>query len=275
MLVLLNTFPLLYSVALSFSRVDTSTGLNFGGTTLSNWSDLMHDAQFWSSVRFTVVFTILAVIVEYAVGLGLALLLREKLWGASFFRVLFSIPMMLAPVAIGFTWRMLYDQSYGPIDAILRGLGLGAPGWLSTSHLAVLSVVIMDLWEWTPLLFLLMLAGLQAIPDEVVDAARVDGANGFQVVFRVILPMLAPVTVMAIFLRMIDSFQIFGQIFLLTGGGPGTATTSTTLYGFFQGFQTFDLGYGAAIALSLLVLVIIVATLFLFVSRRLLRRVEA
>ena len=274
-LVLLNTFPLLYSLALSFSRVDTSTGLNFGGTTLSNWSDLMQDAQFWSSVRFTVVFTILAVIVEYAIGLGLALLLREKLRGGSFFRVLFSIPMMLAPVAIGFTWRMLYDPSYGPIDAILRGLGLGAPGWLSTGNLAVVSVVIMDLWEWTPLLFLLMLAGLQAIPDEVVDAARVDGANGFQIVLRVIWPMLAPVTVMAIFLRMIDSFQIFGQIFLLTGGGPGTATTSTTLYGFFQGFQTFDLGYGAAIALALLVLVIVVATLFLAVSRRLLRRVEA
>lgn len=274
-LVLLNTFPLVYSLALSFNRVDTSTGLSFGGATLSNWTDLLHDAQFWSSVEFTVVFTVIAVIVEYALGLGLALLLRERLWGGSFFRVLFSIPMMLAPVAIGFTWRMLYDQSYGPIDAILRGLGLGAPGWLSSSHLAVVSVVIMDLWEWTPLLFLLMLAGLQAIPDEVIDAARVDGANGFQVVLRVILPMLAPVTVMAIFLRMIDSFQIFGQIFLLTGGGPGTATTSTTLYGFFQGFQTFDLGYGAAIALSLLVLVILVATVFLAVSRRLLRRVEA
>ncbi|HEX6514811.1 MAG TPA: sugar ABC transporter permease [Nocardioidaceae bacterium] len=274
-LVLLNTFPLFYSLALSFSRVDTSTGLNFGELTLGNWSNLLNDAQFWNSVKFTVVFTILAVIVEYVIGLGLALLLREKLWGGSFFRVLFSIPMMLAPVAIGFMWRMLYDQSYGPIDAILRGLGLGAPGWLSSSNLAVLSVVIMDVWEWTSLLFLLMLAGLQSIPNEVIEAARVDGANGFQLVMRVIVPMLAPVSVMAIFLRMIDSFQIFGQIFLLTGGGPGTATTSTTLYGFFQGFQTFDLGYGSAIALALLLLVIVVATVFLAVSRRLLRRVEA
>lgn len=273
-LILLNTFPLIYSLILSFSRVDTSTGLNIGEPTLGNWSSLMQDAQFWSSVKFTVVFTFVATIVEYFIGLGLALLLREKLRGGALFRVLFAIPMMLAPVAIGFMWRMLYDQSYGPIDAILRGLGLGAPGWLSSSHLAVVSVVIMDVWEWTPLIFLLMLAGLQAIPDEIIDAARVDGANGFNIVVRVIFPMLAPVTVMAVFLRMIDSFQIFGQIFLLTGGGPGTATTSTTLYGFFQGFQTFDLGYGATIALSLLVLVIVVATVFLAVSRRLLKRVE-
>jgi multiple sugar transport system permease protein len=221
-----------------------------------------------------VVFTVFAVVVEYAVGLALALLMREHLAGGGFFRVLFAIPMMLAPVAIGFMWRMLYDQSNGPVDSVLRGLHLGSPGWLSSSHLALVSVVIMDVWEWTPLMFLLLLAGLQAIPAEIIEAARVDGASGRQVVFRVIVPMLLPVTVTAVFLRMIDSFQVFGQIFLLTGGGPGTATTSTTLFGFFQGFQSFDLGYGAAIALSLLILVVVVSTVFLAGTRRLLQRVE-
>jgi multiple sugar transport system permease protein len=169
---------------------------------------------------------------------------------------------------------MLYDQSNGPINAVLRGLHLGSPGWLSDSHLAVVSVVIMDVWEWTPLVFLLLLAGLQSIPAEIIDAAKVDGAGGFQVIMRVIIPMLAPVSVTAVFLRMIDSFQVFGQIFLLTGGGPGTATTSTTLFGFFQGFQSFDLGYGAAIALALLFMVVVVSTLFLAVTRRMLARVE-
>jgi len=273
-LLALNTFPLLYSLALSFTRVDTSTGLKFGEVTLGNWDSLLHDAQFWSSVEFTVVFTVIAVVLEFALGLGLALLLRERLPGAAMFRVLFAIPMMLAPVTIGFMWRMLYDQSNGPINAVLRALHLGDPGWLSDAHLAVVSVVIMDVWEWTPLVFLLLLAGLQAIPDEILEAARIDGANGMQVVSRIILPILAPVSVMAIFLRMIDSFQVFGQIFLLTGGGPGTATTSTTLFGFFQGFQTFNLGYGATIALALLVMVIGVSTAFLAVSRRLLKRVE-
>lgn len=271
----LNTFPMIYSILLSFSRVDTSTGLEVGEFTLDNWSSLLQAGQFWGSLWFTVVFTVLAVVIEYVIGLALALLLRERLAGGGFFRVLFAIPMMLAPVAIGFMWRMLYDQGNGPINAILGGLGLGSPGWLSNAHLAVVSVVIMDVWEWTPLLFLLLLAGLQAIPTEVLEAARIDGATGFQVIIRVILPMLAPVSVTAVFLRMIDSFQVFGQIFLLTGGGPGTSTTSTTLYAFFQGFQSFDLGYGSSIALALLLLVIIVSTLFLSVSRRALRRVEA
>jgi len=273
-LLLLNTFPLVYSILLSFSRVDTSTGLEVGEFTLGNWKSLLQDGQFWGSVWFTVIFTVIALIVEYTLGLTLALLLREKLAGGGFFRVLFAIPMMLAPVAIGFMWRMLYDQSNGPINAVLGALHLPTPPWLASSHLAVVSVVIMDVWEWTPLVFLLMLAGLQAVPDEIIDAARIDGASGLQVITRVILPMLAPVSVMAVFLRMIDSFQVFGQIFLLTGGGPGTATTSTTLFGFFQGFQSFDLGYGAAIALALLVLVIVVSTVFLSVSRRLLQRVE-
>jgi multiple sugar transport system permease protein len=272
-LLLLNTFPLIYSLMLSFREVNTSTGLSFGAFTLSNWHGLLTDGQFWDSITFTILFTVIAVVVEYAIGLSLALLLREHLPGGGFFRVLFAVPMMLAPVAIGFMWRMLYDQSNGPVNAVLRALHLGSPGWLSDSHLAVVSVVIMDVWEWTPLVFLLLLAGLQAIPTEVIEAARIDGAGGLQVVFRIIVPMLAPVTVTAVFLRMIDSFQVFGQIFLLTGGGPGTATTSTTLFGFYQGFQTFDLGYGATIALALLVLVIVVSTVFLAVSRRVLTRV--
>lgn len=273
-LLLLNLFPLVYSILLSFSRVDTSTGLEVGHTTLGNWTALFHDSQFWGSIKFTVIFTVLAVVVEYAVGLTLALLMRQRLAGGAFFRVLFAIPMMLAPVAIGFMWRMLYDESDGPIDYVLRHIGLGTAPWLSSGHWAVASVVIMDVWEWTPLMFLLLLAGLQSIPDEVVQAARVDGANGAQVIFRIIVPMLLPVSVTAIFLRMIDSFQVFGQIFLLTGGGPGTATTSTTLFGFFQGFQSFDLGYGAAIALSLLVLVVFVSSVFLTATRRLLLKVE-
>jgi multiple sugar transport system permease protein len=273
-LLLLNTFPLIFSLVLSFTRIDTSTGLTIGHVTLDNWRALATDDQFWSSVWFTIIFTIAATAVEYVIGFSLALLLREKIAGGGFFRVLFSIPMMLAPVAIGFMWRMLYDQSNGPIDGLLRALHLGSPPWLSDSHLAVVSVVIMDVWEWTPLVFLLLLAGLQSIPTEVVEAARVDGASSWQVITRIIFPMLAPVTVTAVFLRMIDSFQVFGQIFLLTGGGPGTATTSTTLFGFFQGFQNFDLGYGATIALALLVMVIVVSTLFLAVARRLLQRVE-
>lgn len=273
-LLALNVFPLIYSILLSFTHVNTSTGLSFGHATLINWKILWHDQDFWGSLKFTVIFTAIAVPLEYIFGFCLALLLRRQIRGGGFFRVLFIIPMLLAPVTIGFMWRMMYDESNGPIDAILRGLGLGSPGWLSDNDLAVVSVVIMDVWEWTPLLFILVLAGMQNIGQEVFDAARIDGANTLQVVLQIIFPIVAPISVMAIFLRMIDCFQVFGQIFLLTGGGPGTSTTSTTLFAFFQGFQTFDLSYGATISLALLVLVIVVSLLFLMIARRVTRRVE-
>jgi multiple sugar transport system permease protein len=274
-LLLLNTFPLVFAIALSLSHVSTDTGLTFQGFTLENWGILLRDPSFWHSLQFTVVFTVVAVAVEYVLGFGLALLLWREVAGAGFFRVLFSIPMMLAPVAIGFMWRMLYDQTNGPVDAILRALHAGAPPWLSTTGWVLPAVVVMDVWEWTPLLFLLVLAGLQGIPEDALEAARLDGATGPQVLLHVIFPIVAPISVMAVFLRMIDCFGVFGQIFLLTGGGPGSASTSTTLFAFFQGFQDFNVSYGASIALALLVFALVVATLYLTLTRRALRRVEA
>jgi multiple sugar transport system permease protein len=273
-LLLLNTFPLIFTLALSLSNVSTDTGLAFQGVTLDSWRVLVHDPSFWHSLEFTAVFTALAVAVEYAVAFGLALLLWHDLPGAGFFRVLFSIPMMMAPVAIGFMWRMLYDQSNGPVDAVLRGLHVGSPPWLSSTGWVLPAVVIMDVWEWTPLLFLLLLAGLQGIPEDAMEAAQLDGATGLQTMIHVVFPILAPISVMAVFLRMIDSFGVFGQLFLLTGGGPGNASTSTTLFAFFQGFQSFNVSYGASIALALLVFALVVATIYLAITRRVLRTVE-
>src|ERR671937_268675 len=163
-LLLLAIFPLIFSVALSFSNVSQDNGLTFASATLDNWKQLVTDAGFWQSLQFTIGFVVVAVLAEFLIGFGLALLLWRRIPGGGFFRVLFSIPMMLAPVAIGFMWKMLYDQSYGPVDAVLRSLHLGAPPWLSSTGWSFPAVVIMDVWEWTPLLFLLLLAGPQALP---------------------------------------------------------------------------------------------------------------
>lgn len=273
-LLALNIFPLIYSLALSFSDVTTNNGLQFGAATLDNWRQLLGDSSFWGSLRFTVLFVVVAVTAEYFLGFGLALLLWRRLPGGGFFRVLFVIPMMLAPVAIGFMFRMLYDQSYGPIDGIIGGLGLPVVPWLSKGAEAVIAIIIMDIWEWTPLMFLLLLAGLQALPEEALEAAQLDGATGFRVVWSIIFPILAPISMMAVFLRMVDAFTVFGQIFLLTGGGPGSSTTSTTLFAFFQGFQDFNVSYGATISLALLIIVIIIALVYLATTRKLLQRVE-
>lgn len=273
LLLLLNIFPLIFSLVMSFSNVSTTNGLRLTAATLANWSQLLHSPDFWSSLKFTVFLVALAVTGEFLFGLILALLLWRKTVGGGFFRVLFTIPMMIAPVAIGFIFRMIFNEQYGPVDSILRGLHLPTVLWLSDTTTAPFTVVIMDIWQWTPLMFLLLLAGLQSIPTEAIEAARIDGASELGVIRDVILPLLAPISVMAIFLRAILAFDIFGQIYLLTGGGPGTSTTSTTLLAYYQGFQTFDLSYGSTISLALLIFVTISALVYLSVSRVFLRRV--
>jgi multiple sugar transport system permease protein len=273
LLLALNVFPLIFSIVMSFSNVSTDTGLRLTSVTLSNWSSLLHDGDFWSSLRFTAFLVVLGVAGEFVCGLTLALLLWRKIPGGGLFRVVFTIPMMIAPVAIGFIFRMIFNEQYGPVHSILRGLHLPDVAWLSSTGTAPYSVVIMDIWQWTPLMFLLLLAGLQSIPEDPMEAARIDGASGFRVIRDIVLPLLAPIAVMAIFLRMILAFTIFGEIYLLTGGGPGSSTTSTTLFAYYQGFQNFDLSYGSVISLALLIFVTATGLLYLAVTRLLLRRV--
>ena len=273
LLLALNVFPLVFSVVMSFSNVSTDNGLKLTATTLANWSQLLHSSDFWSSLRFTVLFVVLAVAAEFLIGLTLALLLWQKIPGGGIFRVLFTIPMMVAEVAVGFIFRMILNEQYGPLDSVLRSLHLPNVLWLSSTSTAPYSIVLMDVWQWTPLMFLLLLAGLQSVPGDAIEAARIDGASGLRVVWDIILPLLAPISIMAIFLRMILAFTIFSQIYLLTGGGPGTATTSTTLLAYFQGFQNFNLSYGSTISLALLLFVTFTGLLYLSVTRLLLRRV--
>lgn len=272
-LLLLTIFPFAFTVFLSFSNVDLTAGLQIQPGTLANWQQLVGDAQFWGSLGFTSLFVGLAVICEYILGFYLALLLWKDLRGGAFFRVVFLIPMMLAPVAIGFMGRMFYDESYGPLDALTHYFGLPIVHWLSTYPLALLSIVIVDIWEWTPFMILLLLAGLQALPGECLEAAQLDGASWWKTVRYVVFPMLAPVSVMAILLRMIEAFKVFGRILILTGGGPGTSTESSSLYAYFTGLNNFNLSYGSSLAVGLLIVVTIVATVYLAISRRLLQKV--
>lgn len=272
-LLVLNVFPLIFSIAMSFSNVSTDNGLRLTSATLANWGQLVHDPDFWASLRFTAFLVVLGVAGEFLCGFALALLLWRNIPGGGVFRVLFTIPMMIAPVAIGFIFRMIFNEQYGPVDSILRGVHLPNVLWLSSTGTAPYTVVIMDIWQWTPLMFLLLLAGLQSVPEDAIEAARIDGANGLRVIKDIVFPLLAPISVMAVFLRMILAFTIFGEIYLLTGGGPGTSTTSTTLFAYYQGFQNFNLSYGSTISLALLIFVTVTGILYLAVTRLLLRRV--
>ena len=257
---LLSIFPFVLTVVLSISNVSLVGGLQVQVGTLDHWARLVGDGQFWQTLANTLIFVGCSVIVEYVIGFLLALLLNQRLPGSAVFRVIFLIPMMLAPVAIAFMWRMIYDPSYGPLDnAIHDWLGLGTVPWLYNSRLALYSIIVVDIWEWTPFMLLLLLAGMQALPAEALEAARLDGAGFWQQVRYVILPMLGPISVMAILLRMIEAFKVFGRILILTGGGPGTSTESTTLYSYYTGLTQFDLGYGATLAIALFIVVLVMA----------------
>lgn len=265
-----SIFPLVFTIALMFGRVSFVGGnmvVNFVG--LNNWRRLLHDQRFWNAVLVTLQIVGIAVTTEYCLGLVLAFLLYKRPFGSGFFRVLYVIPMLLTPIAVGYTWRMIFDVGRGPITGLLRRAGLSPVGWLTDPKVAIYSIVLIDIWQWTPFMFLLLYAGLEAIPKDYLEAAEVDGASGWKKFLYVIMPLLAPPSIAAVLLRTIECFKIVDIIYITTGGGPGQATESLTLFGYNVGFRTFDLAYGATIAFSLFFMVLIAAMFFTVLTRSL------
>lgn len=270
LLLFFSIFPLFFTLALMFGRVNFTGGamiINFAG--LDNWRRLFRDQRFWNAVLVTLKIVSIAVLAEYCIGLLLALLLWQRPPGSGFFRVLYVIPMLLTPIAVGYTWRMILDVGRGPMTGLLKRLGLSPVGWLTESSVALYSIVLIDVWQWTPFMFLLLYAGLEAIPKDYLEAAEVDGASGWKKFLYVVLPLLAPPSLAALLLRTVECFKIVDIIYITTGGGPGQVTESLTLFGYNLGFRTFDLAYGATIAFTLFFMVLIVAMFFTMLTRNL------
>ncbi len=260
----LSIFPLLFSLVLAFMSWDLSRlegGIRFIG--LQNFQTLIGDARFWNTAKVTVIFVVASVGLQYLLGLGLATLLNQEIRFRRFFRVAFLIPMMLTPAAVGYIGRMLFNESQGPINDMIKHLGGPAIPWLSNPTLALPSLVLLDTWEWVPFMVIVLLAGLQSLPPEVFESAQVDGANEWQVFRHITFPMLAPVSITVILIRALEAFKLFDIVMVMTGGGPGTATETVTMYAYIVGMKNGNLGYASAIAYSLLVMVIIFSTLFI------------
>lgn len=268
-LLLINIFPFLFSLALAFGRVSLIGGLKIQLGTWQNWATLLSDERFWNAVRVTVTFVAASVVLEYGLGLFLAVLLHRRLPGSGFFRVLFIVPMTLTPIAVGYTWRMLFNESFGPINHLMAMLGLPELPWLSSTGLSLLSLILVDVWHWTPFMMILLLAGLQSLPEEVMEAAHVDGASHWGVFRYITFPMLLPTSLAAVLLRSLEASKIVDEIFIITGGGPGTSSESLTLYAYYAGLQSFDLAYGATIATGMFVGILLVTVIFLWCTRRL------
>ncbi len=215
----------------------------------------------------TFIFVFAGVTIQYVLGLGLAMILTQNLPGKRIFRVMFLLPMMITPVGIGFLFRMLTDTGKGPFSTLWYAVGLGDFSWVSSPFGARTAVLIGDIWQWTPFVFIIMLAALEGISREIIEAAMVDGANRLAMFRHIILPQVVPVSTTVILIRLIEAFKIIDMPNVLTYGGPGTATESVSLHAFIS-WRSLDLGTSAALAYALLFIVTFVATVFVNIIRR-------
>ena len=260
-LVSLSIYPLIYSVTISLQS-QTAEGIRWGA---ANFTRLLSDIFFWTAMTHTFVYAIAALTLEFLIGLTLALLLNGPLRGRGLFRATLLIPMMLPTVVVGVVWRLMLNPNFGAINGTLKRIGLNTDAltWTASPRLALLSVIIVDVWQWTPFVFLVLLAGLQAIPQEPYEAALVDGSNRWQTFRHVTLPLLKPAILIVLLLRTMDLLRVFDQIFILTEGGPGFATETISLYIYRTAFRFFDFGYAAAMSFVLLAITNVISTLYI------------
>jgi len=225
-----------------------------------NYWEALTSKAFWSALWRTVLATVLAVAVEFLIGFGLALLLVKQFRGRNVLVVVFLLPMMVVPAVSGFIFYMLF-QGDGPVNAALTWLLPGTVdiGWLTDPGIALYSVVIADIWQWTPLMFLILLSGLVALPEDQMNAARILGAGWFRQLWHLVLPMMKPIILIAIIIRSIEALKLFDSAWLMTQGGPGDASTTMSVYLYKETFIGTRWGYTSAVAILMLILVSLVA----------------
>lgn len=243
-----------YSIYLALRDVSLISPPPYDFVGLENFRQALTEARavagFWRSIQYVAV----AVVAELLLGLAIALYLQRDFLGRKLVRALLLIPMIMTPVVVGLIWRIFYDPNAGIINYLLRGTPLQDSDWLGSPRLALGAVVVADIWQWTPFVILIVMAALDAMSTEPVEAARIDGASGVQVFRYVVLPLLRPALVIAGLLRLIDSFKVFDLIYVMTRGGPALATETVNMYAYIEGFSNFNISY--AVALSLLMTIV-------------------
>ncbi len=260
-------YPLGYMVYGSFRDWDPSQNLSeaeFVG--FANYVKLFFDPAFRESLSVTLIFSCTVVAAELLIGVGLALFLDRNIRGMSVLRTLFILPMMIAPVVVGLMWRYMYHPTVGTFNRYLKALGLDGVDWLG-QH-ALMSVIIADVWQWTPFIFILALAALQSLPRSALEAAKIDGATGWQQVWHIKLPLMMPVLIVTALLRLIDAFKVLEVILVMTEGGPGLSTEIVALRISRTATEFRELGTAAAMSNYLLMLLLLL-TIAMFVATRL------
>jgi multiple sugar transport system permease protein len=271
-LVAFSIYPLVVSLIRSFqdydSQADSWRWIGFG-----NYRELFTSDTFWSTVENTVILTLAGVAIQVVLGTALALFFNQQLRGAAIVRGILILPMLLTPIVVGLMWRALLNPEWGLLNWIFVELGFGNIGWLSDPDVALWTLVIVDSWQWTPFVFVIVYARLQALPQEVFEAGSVDGASWLQRTRYLTLPLLMPAIVFAAVFRGIDAFRTFDLVYGLTRGGPVQATSTLSFEAFQNGFEFFRYGYASAISYVMVVVAAIGITILFRVVK--VRRLEA
>jgi len=265
LLAALTLYPLVNLARMSVSTIEFTQGAEtWTFTPRANLAQLAADDVLRPALVNTVVFVVVSVAVEMIVGLALAIAVAGLSRGKQWVRTVMILPILVPPVAIGSMWKLMYNYDFGIFNQALTAIGVTPVNWLGSTSLALASVIVVDIWHWVPFVFLILFAAVEGLPVDLLEAARVDGATRWQVVSRIMIPLLRPAIVVAFLFRTILAFKVFDEVFLLTSGGPGTATELVNLHLYKVFFEQNQLGYGAL--LSLAVIAAIVA--FLLVARR-------
>jgi multiple sugar transport system permease protein len=257
-------FPLLYSLGLSFIRWDLQVQER-PFIFLQNYGKVLATARVWNALEVSIIIAVAAVALEFILGIGLALLLADELPGKSIILPILIMPLMMAPIVVGQTWRMLWSARFGAVNhflSLISGQTVELV-WLGVTKLAIPAIILTDTWQWTPFVFLIALAGLTTVNVELYEAAAIDGATTWQIFWRITLPIIRPVLLVALLFRLLDAMKIFDIVYILTGGGPGSSTETIPFYLYQQGFAYGRFGFTAAGSYLFLILVVIVAQILI------------
>jgi multiple sugar transport system permease protein len=267
-LVLVSLVPFCYAAWLSFHSVEYGQVGEWNGW--DNYLKLVQNDRFWNSLSVAGIFMLIAVPLEFLLGLGGALVLNQRVWGRSAWLPLLFIPSMMAPIVVGLLWKIMLAGSWGLLSHnVIERFGMlpGTSIFASSDH-ALIALALVDVWQWTPFMMLAFFAGRQALPMSPYRAAAVDGANAFQTFFRLTLPLLTPLLVVIGMLRFIDAFKIFDSIFILTSGGPGVSTESPSILAYKMTFEQWRIGESAALAVLVWLAFFVLCNVFFQVAKK-------
>jgi len=260
----LTIFPFFYSLALSFHKWNMMENVGWKFIGLHNYGRMLfQDSLFWSAVRVSISYLAVTVTAQFTLGLVVALLLNRDLRATGVIRTIVVLPMMATPVAVGLIWRFMYNTDLGMINYLLSVIGIIRLDWLGSVKTGFWAVVIVDVWQWTPFMSLILLAALQALPHDLYEAASIEGARWLQAFRLITLPLIRPAVLVALLIRIMDSFKTFDLIFVLTGGGPGATTQVLSMYTYKVGFRQFEMGQASALSFFMLIIVLVIANIFL------------